>query len=241
MTILLASLAAFILGMSKAGLKGLGIIVVTLMALAHGAKASTGIIVPLLIVGDVFAVNYYNRHTKWAYLKRLLPFIVIGIGMGAIIGKYLDESQFQKWMAIIILLSVTMMFVWERYDKSQIPNQLWFAGVMGFGAGFTTMIGNLAGAFANVYFLATKLPKNEFIGTAAWLFFIVNLIKLPVHIFHWHTVDYTSLLIDLYLIPAVILGFLVGLKLVSRFKEKQFRYFILTVTAIGALIMLIKT
>lgn len=236
----LSLLAAFVIGMSKAGLKGVGVIIVTLMALLYGAKASTGIVLPLLIFADIMAVIYYNRYTRKEYLIRFLPWMILGVLVGVFIGKDLPELIFKRGMAVIILISVVIMFLWERYDKKKIPTQLWFSSSMGFSAGFTTMIGNLAGAFANIFFLAMRIPKNEFIGTAAWLFFIVNLFKLPFHIFSWETVNLESLTTDLYLLPGVMLGFIAGLKVVKLFKEDQYRKFILVMTAIGALVMLLQ-
>lgn len=240
MSLFISLLAAFILGAAKAGLKGMGIVVVTLMAFAFDAKASTGILMPLLIFADILAVSYYNRHAKWKYLLRFLPWMLGGVIVGAYVGKDLPEEIFKNGMAVIILISVVIMFAWERYDKSNIPDKIWFAGSIGFTAGFTTMIGNLAGAFSNIFFLALRIPKNEFIGTAAWLYFIVNIFKLPFHIFSWETVNLESLKIDLYLFPAIILGFVLGIKMVKYFKEKQYRTFILIMTGIGALIMLIR-
>jgi uncharacterized membrane protein YfcA len=217
----------------------MGIVVVTLMAFAFPAKASTGLLLPLLIFADVLAVSYYNRHAKWKILFRFLPWMVSGVVVGAIIGKDLPEEIFKKGMALIILVSVLIMFVWERYDKSHIPHKMWFAGSMGFTAGFTTMIGNLAGAFSNIFFLALRVPKNEFIGTAAWLYFIINIFKLPFHVFSWETVNIESLKIDMYLFPAVLIGFFIGIQVVKYFEEKQYRVFILIMTGIGALVMLI--
>lgn len=237
---LIALLAAFILGVSKSGLKGMGIVVVTLMAFAFNAKASTGILLPLLISADVLAVIYYNRHAKWKYLWRFLPWMLFGVVVGAIVGKDLPEDVFKKGMAVIILISVVIMFGWERMDKNKIPHTIWFAGSMGFTAGFTTMIGNLAGAFSNIFFLALRIPKNEFIGTAAWLYFIVNIFKLPFHVFSWETIDWTTLKTDFYLFPAVVAGFLIGIRIVAYFKEKQYRNFILIMTGIGALVMLLR-
>ncbi|KAA1242681.1 sulfite exporter TauE/SafE family protein [Aquimarina sp. RZ0] len=233
-------IAAIILGMSKSGLKGMGVVIVTLMALVHGAKASTGIVLPLLIFADILAVTYYNRHTQWKYLIKFLPWMILGVLIAVFVGKDLPENIFKKGMAVIILVSVVIMFLWERYDKKNIPNKVWFAGSTGLMAGFTTMIGNLAGAFTNIFFLATRIPKNEFIGTAAWLFFIINLFKLPFHIFSWKTITAASLLTDLYLIPAVILGFILGLKVVKLFKDHQYRKFILLMTAIGGIVILLK-
>ena len=240
MAYLISLFAAFILGLSKSGLKGMGIVIVTLMALVHGAKASTGILLPLLIFADVLAVTYYNRHAQWRYLLKFLPWMIVGVLFGVYVGKDLPEEIFKKGMAAIILFSVVIMFGWERYDKSNVPDKLWFAGSMGLSAGFTTMIGNLAGAFSNIFFLAARIPKNEFIGTAAWLYFIVNLFKLPFHVFSWETVDLTTLAVDIKLMPGVIIGFLIGIRIVKKFKEDHYRKFILIMTACGALIMLLK-
>jgi len=240
MSFLISLIAAFILGLAKSGLKGMGIVIVTLMALVHGAKASTGILLPMLIFADIMAVSYYNRHTQWKYLRKFLPWMIFGVLVGVYVGKDLPEQIFKNGMAVIILISVVIMFAWERYDKSKVPDKLWFSGTMGFSAGFATMIGNLAGAFSNIFFLATRIPKNEFIGTAAWLYFIVNLFKLPFHIFSWETVNRASLMTDFYLLPGIVIGFLVGVKVVEKFKDHQYRKFILMMTAIGALVMLVK-
>jgi len=232
--------AAFILGMAKAGLKGVSVVVVTLMALVHGAKASTGIILPLLIFADIIAVSYYRRNVNWKLLFRFLPWMIAGVLVGVLVGKDMPEEIFKRGMAVIILISVIIMFAFERYDAKKIPTHWSFAGSMGFAAGFTTMVGNLAGAFANIYFLALRVKKVEFIGTAAFLFFIINLFKLPFHIFSWGTVTWSSLQLGLYLIPGLIIGFLLGLKVVARFKEKQYRIFILVMTAIGAVVMFLR-
>ena len=75
----MAATAAFLMGVSKAGLKGMSIFNVTLMALAFGSRASTGLFIPLLIVGDVFAVVYYNRHTQWKYIIKFIIYIHLEI------------------------------------------------------------------------------------------------------------------------------------------------------------------
>ncbi len=234
----LVILAAFLVGASKAGLKGLGIVVVALFVIVYDAKAQTGILLPMFIAGDVLAVIYYKRHVKWQYLAKFLPAMIIGLVIAAFIGERLPAESFKRWLGGVVLISVLIMFWWEFQDKNHIPNNWLFAGLAGIAAGFATMIGNLAGAFANMFFLATRLPKNEIIGTAAWLFFIVNLIKVPIHIFSWETINWETLKIDLYLLPAIIIGFWVGLKIVSWINEEYYRYFLLIATALGAITIL---
>ncbi|MCM4172704.1 sulfite exporter TauE/SafE family protein [Arenibacter sp. TNZ] len=236
----LALTAAFVIGISKAGIKGIAIINVTLMALAFGAKESTGLIVPLLVVGDAFAVVYYNRHAQWKYIVAFLPWMILGIFIGTAIGKDLPETTFKISMSVIILGTVIMMYWWDRKKSKNVPTHWAFAGFIGTMAGITTMIGNLAGAFSNIYFLAMRLPKNQFIGTAAWLFFIVNIFKLPFHILIWKTITPETLIINLKLVPGIILGIIVGVRLVKIIKEQFYRKMILILTAIGAFLILFR-
>ena len=235
-----AALAATIAGMSKGGLKGLGLLVVTLMAVVYGARISTGIIVPLFIIGDILAVLYFKKHVKWKYLKQFMPTMLLGVVVAAYVGESWDEAVFKKWMSVIILGSVLYMF-WTEY-KSVVfkPDSKIIAASVGFAAGFTTMIGNLAGPFANLYFLATRLPKKEIVGTAAWVFFIINIFKVPFHVFAWGTISKESLMVDLKLFPFVIIGFFIGTRLLGLFSERNYRKFLLIVTALGALIILYR-
>ena len=98
---LLILLASFIIGLTKAGLKGVDMLSVTLMAIVFGSKASTGIVLPLLCLADIAAVAYYNRHAEWKHFKKLTPWMVVGIVLGVYLGRDMDEAIFRKIMAII--------------------------------------------------------------------------------------------------------------------------------------------
>lgn len=232
--------AGIILGMGKSGIKGIDILIVLTLAFVFGEKASTGVLLPMLISADILAVIYYNRHAKWKFIFKLLPWMLAGILIGVWIGNDISEIAFKKMMSVIIIGSVLIMAYFEKRKSMKVPKQLWFSSSMGLLAGFTTMIGNLAGAVANIYFLAMRFPKNEFIGTVAWLFFIVNLFKLPFHLFVWETVTKETLVLNSVLLPAVIIGFIVGVTLVKKISDTNYRKFILIVTAIGAIVMLIR-
>ncbi len=166
--------------------------------------------------------------------------MILGVLIGVFYGYNINEEVFRLGMAVIILLSVILMYAWDRKKNKAVPTHWSFAGALGMTAGFTTMVGNLAGAFTNLYFLAQKLPKNAFIGTAAWLYFIINVFKLPFHVFVWETVQLESLRISLLLAPFVALGLYVGVKMVRVIKENAYRKLILLFTAIGALIIIFQ-
>jgi len=205
---LLSLLATLFLGMSKAGIKGIGVLIVLIMAVVFGGKPSTGILIPLMIVADIFAVFYYHRHTQWRYLLKLLPTMFLGVLIGVWVGKDISEVLFKQIMAVLILITLAIMIFMEKKKSKDIPNHWTFSSGMGLLSGITSMIGNLAGSFATIYFLAMRLPKNEFIGTAAWLFFIINVFKLPFHIFVWKTVTVETIGLNLLLIPGIVFGFL---------------------------------
>ena len=236
----LALLAAFLIGISKAGLKGLSLFNVTLLALAFGAKASTGIIMPFLVLGDIAAVLYYNRHAQWKPILKILPWMALGILAGVVLGKDLPERLFKIAMVAIIFVSLGLLVFWDIRKSKTVPRHWTFASGSGILAGLATMIGNMAGPFTNLYFLMLRLPKNEFVGTAAWLFFITNLFKVPFHVFVWKTISAETLVLNLKLFPALLLGFIVGAKVLKFINDSLYRKFILAVTAIGAIAILMK-
>lgn len=129
------------------------------------------------------------------------------------------------------------MIWWDKRKSKDVPDNLAFAGVFGFTAGFTTMIGNLAGSFANLYFLAMQLPKNAFIGTTAWLFLIINLFKLPFHIWSWETISWPTAIVSFTFAPLIFLGLFIGVRLLKKINDRLFRRFILFVTAVGAILI----
>lgn len=236
----LAFLGALLLGLGKSGIKGIGVVIVIIMALVFGGKASTGVLIPMMIVADVFAVIYYHRHTQWRFLGKLLPSMIVGVLLGVWFGNDISEQLFKQIMAVFILFTVFMMIWMDRKKNQNIPQHWLFSSSMGLASGVTSMIGNLAGSFANIYFLAMRLPKNEFIGTAAWLFFVINVFKLPFHIFVWKTVTVESIMLNVILIPGVIIGFFAGVKLVKLVNNDTYRKFILVVTAVGAVWIFLK-
>lgn len=234
---ILIAFCAFIFGVSKAGVKGIAIVAIPLMAIAFGGKASTGIVLPFFIMGDILAVYYYKKHANWHVLIRLLPWVFIGILFGVWFGEDLPEASFKKAMAMIILSSVFVMVWWDRQKVKKVPHHWPFKMLMGLLVGFTTMVGNLAGGFANIFFLTMRFDKNTFIGTAAWLFFAGNLFKLPFHIFVWETISWHTAQLNFALLPVLLLGFVLGIRIVKIINERLFRMLILVMTAIGALIL----
>ena len=232
-----ALVAVSMIGMTKAGIRGPSFAYVALLALVFGSRATTGILLPFTLFGDVFATIYYRKYVICKHLFRLLPWAATGVIVATLVGKDLEEAIFKKVMASIIFLSTIFMLWWDFRKNKSIPNHPSFGVYMGFFAGFISMIGGVAGIFTNLYFLAMRLPKNYFIGTISWLIFFINCLKLPFYIFVWKTITFESLTINFSLLPAEILGLLIGIRLVKKINERQYRVFILVFTAISALVL----
>ena len=239
-TLLFAALGAFLLGIAKSGVKGIAVFIVILFVYAFEAKASTGILLPLLIGGDIFAILYYKKYAHWKYVFTLIPWMVVGVIMGTYGGNLLDESTFKTGMASLILLTTLLLFYQERKPLKSVPTHWGFGSSLGMLAGFTTMIGNLAGAVTNIYFLSMRLPKNVFIGTSAYVFFIINLFKIPFHIWVWETIDFASVQTSLQFFPFLGLGLFVGVKLVKKINDEGYRKLILILTGIGATVLFFR-
>jgi len=210
-----------LIGVSKTGIPGLGILAVVLLLEVMPAKASVGFMLPLLIMGDIFAVSYYHRHAVWRHLLRLFPWGVVGVLIGyAALGRVTNQ-QLRPIIGGIVITLLALDFWRRRKGEAAVPTQWWFAAGIGVLAGVTTMLANAAGPLIIIYFLAMRLDKMEFIGTGAWYFFCLNCFKVP---FFWDRgmITLDSLKADVMLLPAIAVGALAGIFVLKRIPQKWF-------------------
>jgi len=234
----LAILCAVMIGMAKTGVSGLGTLVVPLMAFIFGGMPSSGLVLPMLIMADVFGVTYYHRSANWKTVFKVIPWAFAGIIGGLLVGKIISAVQFKQLIGILVILSLAIMILQELAKKRNndiVPHKPWFALPFGIAGGFSTMIGNAAGPIMSVYLLSMDLKKNEFIGTAAWFFFIVNVFKLPLQIWGWQNITWQTLTFNLMLLPAIAVGAFLGIKITKLISENGYRWFVVVATFISAI------
>ena len=229
--------AMVFIGMSKTGIPGAGMVSVPLVVIIFGSKASTGMILPLLIIADIVAIYHYNRYANWQHLRRLLPLTLFGVIIACVVGNAIDDSLFRNIMAMIIFAALGLMLWQTKGNKITPSDSYWFVAIVGILGGFASMIGNLAGPILALYLLAMRFPKNQFLGTGAWFFLCINIVKMPFHIYVWQTVTLNSVLFGALLIPAIGIGAFIGIKTAKKMPEKVFRYIVITATAVGAVAM----
>jgi hypothetical protein len=239
----LAAVAGLLVGVAKTGVPGFGILAVPLMVLAVGdARHSAGWLLPLLCLADLFAVTAYRRHADARRLFDLLPWVLGGIALG-FVTLAAPERVLRVLVAAIVIVMIGLR--WWRGRRSSAgdapppPRDLWWqAAGYGVSAGFATTVANAAGPVMNLYLLARRLPKQEFVATGAWFFFVVNLLKLPIY--GWHgLIDRRSLMFDLALAPAVIAGALLGRALLRRLPQALFDRLVMALTVCAAALLLV--
>ncbi|NLM78311.1 MAG: sulfite exporter TauE/SafE family protein [Ruminococcaceae bacterium] len=226
---------ALFVGLNKAGLSGITLVVIPLMAAVWGGRQSTGLMLLMLLTGDLFAVRAYYKGVVWTELRALLPAAVAGIGLGALTGQIINDHQFKLLIAIVVILCLGLMIFREiSGTQFKVPHNALFIFMVGMLSGFSSMVGNAAGPIFAVYLLAIGLNKKNYLGTSAVFFFIVNLLKLPIQIFVWHSLTWKVALLVLLTLPLVFAGIRLGIWLVTKLNEKTFRWLILGLTAVSA-------
>ncbi len=237
----LGALGAFLVGLSKSGIPGLGILNVALFALVFPARDSVGLVLVILIFGDVVAVWAYRRDASWPHLLRLFPWAAAGVVLGYLAVGRISDVQMRHLIGVILLALVAFQFMRSRRparpaDEAQ-PSRPWLAPLTGITAGFTTMVANAAGPVMVLYLLAMRLPKIVFVGTGAWYFLVLNVFKVPFSA-SLGLINPASLGISFALGPFAVLGALLGRPIVNHLNQRAFELIALALTFVAALNML---
>lgn len=233
-------LSALCVGMSKTGVQGIMLMMVPLLAMAFGAKESTGIILPMLCMADIMAVAYYKRIADWKVVAKLLPTAILGFFLAIGVDSFVPGGQFRRLMGWTLMLALGVMIWNEIFGKeNRWMKKGWYAAIFGLLGGFTTMIGNAAGPVMSVYLLSMRKEKMEYIGINAWFFLVVNLLKVPLQAFVWHNITWDSIALNLLMLPVIGIGAFIGVSIVKRLPERAFRRFIQVVTVLSVILMII--
>nr|WP_201300977.1 sulfite exporter TauE/SafE family protein [Sunxiuqinia indica] len=155
------AVCGMLIGMSKVGVPGVSLIVVPILAFIFGGKQSTGVLLPILMMADLFGVGYYRRHAEWKYLLKILPWAFVGVGIALWVGEVVNDEQFKDIIAIVVFICIGLM-LWKDRTKngSLFPDSWWFAALMGVLGGFATMIGNVAGPILPFIYWLCICPKT---------------------------------------------------------------------------------
>ena len=266
-TWILLMVVAALCGIAKTALPGAATVAVALCTAVLPAKESTGAILLMLMTGDLLAVWSYRRDADFRMLRRLIPAVLTGVGAGALFLHLASNDSTRRLIGVILLLLVAITLTQRRSTSRRAPDGASAAQapsppaptletqeatttlatsttsgrlarlVYGSLAGFTTMVANAGGPVTSMYFLACRYPVKAFLGTTAWFFFLVNLVKLPFSI-SAGLVNTTTMSLTAICAPVVIVSALAGRRLAERMDQRVFEPVIVALTIISALPLL---
>lgn len=233
---LLAIVAAAGVGISKSGFAGVGLAHVVIFAFLFGARTSTGIVLPMLLFGDLCAVGAFRQDARWNVIRRILPPACLGVVVSAAVMSRLTDAALAPLIGWIILALSAVQISRMRYPNwlARLPHSRGFAWAIGWLAGIATMLANAAGPVFALFGLAVSLPKAAFVGTSAWFFFLINVFKIPFSI-GLGLIRPQTLLLNLMLAPAILAGLLTGRWLLRRVPQQIFDGLLLAFAAVAAL------
>jgi uncharacterized membrane protein YfcA len=289
----LLAAGALLVGLSKTAVPGAATISVALFAAVLPARASTGALLVLLMVGDLFAVWTYRAHADLVTLRRLVPTVLLGVLAGTAFLAVAGDDGVRRTIGVILLALIALTLVRRRQagrgrgargaepgegggggaahaGGGEVPRagggetaqtsggeaspsgrgaaassgngalrRRVVTGTYGVLGGFTTMVANAGGPVMSLYFLASSFSINRFLGTAAWFFFAVNLAKTPFSV-SLGLITADSLRLDLVLVPAVVVGALVGRPLARRLDQQVFERLVMGLTVVSAAYLLVS-
>jgi uncharacterized membrane protein YfcA len=243
---LLAGLAFILIGVTKSGFgSGVGLMVVpmTVMAAPHlpstgGVRNVLGLVLPLLVIGDIIAVWQYRKLFNPQIIMRLLPGTVVGIAIGGLLLLFMDKQRagllasfikIEVGAESVILVGLHWYRTWRAGHNVKFHPSMIRSGAVGAFAGASSTLAHAAGPIIALHLLPQKMERQVFVGTCAVYFFLVNAVKLPVY---WHAGQFhaSTLLLSAKLLPLVFAGAAFGYWVTRRMNDKYFSRIVYAVT-----------
>lgn len=228
-------------GIGKGGIVGASCVTVPILAMCMGGKESVGFLLPISLAASFLSALRNRTDVHWCALLKALPWALIGIAIGAYVGKEADKESFFILLALVIIIGCTITII-QHVKHSAFRDPLGISYIFfGILAGFAAMIGNATGPMISTLFLLQRFPKKQIVDTHVWFCFITDVVKVPLHIFVWKTITWDSILLDVYMAPMMIIGVLIGFWLIRVLDEKIYKNTVIVLSCISAFVLLLQS
>lgn len=245
MSILLANLISLLIGFAKTGIPGLGVLNVVLLALfMDDARLSVGVMLPLLLSSDLWAVGFYRKHADWALIRSLVLPIAVGMVCGGIILWQIENNDlFKRLLGGVVLGLITVDVVRRMQATRSGSNSTVDAGSlrhrvfsvsMGAATGVATTLGNAAGPIMSIYLFSRGLDKKAFMGSMAWMFLLINASKVPLYV-NLNMITADTLLLNARMLPGIVVGALTGRWVLQHIPQVWFLRLVLGLAFLASL------
>ena len=235
----MTALVAFIIGLSKGGLGGLlGGLATPLMALVMPADQVIGLLLPILMTADIFAVALHWKRWDWRLVRLLVPGAVVGVTIATLFIKNAPTSTLKLALGIIVLI-FALYRLFEPYllHFFRYEARNWHGSVAGTIAGFSSALAHTGGPPITIYLLMQKVTPSVFIATSAIFFMIVNWIKVPYYLYIG-LFDFPRLFSVIWLLPLLPLGVWIGKWAGTRIDKTAFERLVVLLLVVTALMLI---
>ena len=218
---LLSIVAVILLGISKGGFLGLGVMSLPLMSLFVPPMQAAAIILPTMLAQDVLTIWTYRKEWSAWNLKLMIPSMTAGIAIAALFAASLSAAHVRLAIGLIAGAFVLRHWLGARFERlAPRPNTL-TAILFGTIGGFTTMLANAGGPAWQMHLLPQRLDKFTYVGTFAILFAASDVLKIPAY-GALGQLTRENLAVGLLLLPVAIASNYAGIWLLRRTPAEMF-------------------
>jgi uncharacterized membrane protein YfcA len=235
----MAALVALIIGFSKGGLGGtLGGLATPLMAMVMPADQAIGLLLPILMVADVFAVASLWKRWDWRLIILLMPGAVVGVTIGTYFITNAPTETLKLALGIIVLLFALYKILEARlFNALTYEAKNWHGVFAGTVAGFSSALAHTGGPPISIYLLMRRVPTHVFNGTSALFFAILNWVKVPYYVYA-QLFDFQQIRSLIWLLPLLPLGVWGGKWAAEKISQEVFERVIVALLALTALLLI---
>ncbi len=241
------STAVVIIGIAKAGFGGgIGILAVPLIANALPAQRALGVMLPILIFADLFAVWHHRRHCSWRHFRWTIVGAVVGVAAGtAVLWRFEHSPAGLTALLNLTVGAICLVFVLLQFYRMlggkfpHIPPGPGGGAGAGGVAGAVSTLAHSAGPVMSIYFLEQKMEKRLLVGTMVFFFFALNCTKLPTY-FGLGLINRATLVESTLFFPLVPVGAVIGIWMLKRLPQKPFTFIMYAAAGVAGARMIYK-
>jgi uncharacterized membrane protein YfcA len=237
---LIIALLGFLIGLAKGGFNALGAVLTPLLSLVLPVSLAVGVLLPMLMVGDAFALYSYWKEWDGQLVRRMLPAGAVGALAGTYLLTWLSPNALRMALAIFVLLLVVYRLVSDRLQQWRYQPHGWHAPLAGGLSGLASGLFNNGGPPFNSYLLLQKLPPRPFIATTVLFFALLNLIKVPGFLYTG-VLDVQRLLSLWWVFLFIPIGIVAARWLITRINQQVFEWIIIALLILSSLLLFVQS
>ncbi|MCB0163977.1 MAG: sulfite exporter TauE/SafE family protein [Anaerolineae bacterium] len=235
---IMTAVVIFIIGLGKGGLGGtLGVLATPLMSLVMPADQVIGLLLPILIIADIFAVYSHWGHWDTKLVVLLIPGAIVGMVIASFFIAGISPEMLKRGIGVVVLLFVVYKLLEQRIMQGNYTPRSWHGFVAGAVGGISSTLAHTGGPPIAIYLLMQDITPRVFVATSALFFAVLNWLKVPSYYF-LGLFDFNQLWQVAWLLPLLPLSVWIGKLLATKVNKVLFDRIIVALLAITALFLL---